>query len=109
MRRDARWTIRNGPGRPALHLFVNLREKEGEALAQGAENLSVRYGMDMRDAAKRYLLHGPVARCAERIAAYREAGVRHFIFKTAAPANEEAEHMARLARELLPEARRHAG
>ena len=97
------------PWTPALHLFVNLREKESDALDQGAENLSVRYGMDMRDAAKRYLLRGPVARCAERIGAYREAGVRHFIFKAAAPAGEEAEHMSRLAEELLPEVRRHVG
>ena len=94
---------------PALHLFVNLGDKEDEALQQGAENLCVRYGMDMREAAKRYLLHGSVARCAEQIAAYREAGVRHFIFKVAAPAGEEAEHMMRLAEELLPEVKRHVG
>ena len=94
---------------PALHLFVNLRENEIDALDSGAENLCLRYGMDMRDAAKRYLLCGSVARCAEQIAAYRKAGVRHFIFKTAAPAGEETEHMMRLAEELLPEVRRHAG
>ena len=94
---------------PALHLFVNLRENEIDALDSGAENLCLRYGMDMRDAAKRYLLRGSVARCAEQIAAYRKAGVRHFIFKAAAPAGEETEHMMRLAEELLPEVRRHAG
>ena len=97
------------PWTPALHLFVNLRETEDEALAQGAENLSVRYGMDMREAARRYLLRGSVARCAGRIGAYRKAGVRHFIFKVAAPAGEEMEHMTRLAEELLPEVKRHAG
>ncbi len=97
------------PWTPALHLFVNLGEKERDALDAGAENLSVRYGMDMREAAKRYLLYGSVARCAERIAAYRKAGVRHFIFKTAAPANEEAEHMKKLAQEFLPEVKRHVG
>lgn len=94
---------------PALHLFVNLRETENEALAQGAENLCLRYGMDMREAAKRYLLRGSVARCAERIDAYQEAGVRHFIFKAAAPAGEEVEHMTKLAGELLPEVKRHVG
>lgn len=94
---------------PALHLFVNLRETEDDALAQGAENLSMRYGMDMREAAKRYLLRGSVARCAERIDAYWKAGVRHFIFKAAAPAGEEVEHMTKLAGELLPEVKRHAG
>ena len=97
------------PWTPALHLFVNLREKESDALDQGAENLCVRYGMDMRDAAERYLLHGSIARCAERVAAYRKAGVRHFIFKVAAPADEEADHMMRLSQELLPEVKRHAG
>ncbi len=97
------------PWTPALHLFVNLRENENDALDNGAENLCVRYGMDMRDAARRYLLRGSVARCAERIEAYWKAGVRHFIFKAAAPAGEEAEHMTRLAEELLPEARRHVG
>ena len=94
---------------PALHLFVNLGEKEGEALDQGARNLTMRYGMDMRKAARRYLLHGSVERCAERIQGFWKAGVRHFIFKVAAPAGEEAEHMLRLAQELLPEVRRHAG
>ena len=97
------------PWTPALHLFVNLREKENDALDSGAENLCVRYGMDMRDAARRYLLHGSMARCAERIDAYRKAGVRHFIFKAAAPAGEETEHMTRLAGELLPEVRRRVG
>lgn len=97
------------PWTPALHLFVNLREKENDALDQGAENLCVRYGMDMREAAKRYLLRGSVARCAERIDAYWKAGVRHFIFKAAAPAGEETEHMMRLAEELLPEVKRHVG
>ena len=97
------------PWTPALHLFVNLRENEDEALDDGAENLSMRYGMDMREAAKRYLLHGSVERCAERIQGFWKAGVRHFIFKVAAPAGEEMEHMLRLAQELLPEVRRHAG
>ena len=97
------------PWTPALHFFVNLREKENDALDSGAENLSMRYGMDMHDAAKRYLLRGSVARCAERIAAYWKAGVRHFIFKAAASAGEEAEHMTRLAEELLPGVRRHVG
>ncbi len=94
---------------PALHLFVNLWETEDDALAQGAENLSMRYGMDMRKAAKRYLLRGSVARCAERIDAYWKAGVRHFIFKAAAPAGEEVEHMTKLAGELLPEVKLHVG
>ena len=94
---------------PALHLFVNLREKENDALVQGAENLCVRYGMDMREAARRYLLHGSIERCAEKISAFHEAGVRHFIFKAAAPAGEETEHMTRLAEELLPEVKRHVG
>ena len=97
------------PWTPALHLFVNLRENESDALDNGAENLSMRYGMDMREAAKRYLLHGSMARCAERIDAFHEAGVRHFIFKAAAPAGEETEQMTRLAGELLPEVRRHVG
>ncbi|MCY4383749.1 MAG: TIGR03619 family F420-dependent LLM class oxidoreductase [Nitrospinae bacterium] len=96
------------PWTPALHLFVNLSEKEDEALDEGARNLSMRYGMDMREAANRYLLHGSVARCAERIDAYRKAGVRHFIFKAVASAGEEAEHMMQLAQELLPEVKRHA-
>ena len=97
------------PWTPALHLFVNLRENEDEALDGGAGNLSMRYGMDMREAAKRYLLHGSMERCAERIQGFWKAGVRHFIFKVAAPAGEEVAHMLRLAQELLPEVRRHAG
>ena len=97
------------PWTPALHLFVNLRENEDEALDDGAGNLSMRYGMDMREAAKRYLLHGAIERCAERIHGFWKAGVRHFIFKVAASAEEEAEQMMRLAEELLPEVKRHVG
>lgn len=97
------------PWTPALHLFFNLRENEGEALGEGAENLSARYGTDMRGAAEKYLLRGSVDRCAETLRAFREAGARHVVFKAAAPAEAEEAHMTRLAEELLPEARRHVG
>ena len=90
------------PWTPALHMFVNLSENENVAYDTGAENLKLRYGRDMREVARKYLLYGPLARCAETIESFQRAGVRHFIFKAAAPANEEAGHMTRLAEELLP-------
>ncbi len=83
-------------------MFVNLSEKENAAHRAGAENLALRYGMDMREVARKRLLCGPLDRCAETIESFRRAGVRHFIFKVAAPVNEEAEHMTRLAEGLLP-------
>ncbi len=97
------------PWTPVLHLFVNLHEKEDKALDDGTRNLSMRYGSNMREAAKKYLLHGPLERCADVIRAFSKVGVRHFIFKTAAPAHEEVDHMARLTEELLPVVRRHVG
>ncbi len=90
------------PWTPALHMFVNLSEKENAAYNAGAENLSLRYGRDMREVAEKYLLCGSLDRCAETIESFQRAGVRHFIFKVAAPVSEEAEHMTRLAEGLLP-------
>ncbi len=97
------------PWTPALHLFVNLCAEADRGLDDGAKNLSLRYGMDMRAAAERYLLHGSVERCAEVVHAFARAGVRHFIFKVAAAPDEEAEHMTKLAEELLPLVRRDVG
>ncbi len=105
-----RWAAKEGreledparPWTPALHMFVNLSEKEDEAYEAGAENLSMRYGMDMRDVARKHLLCGSLDRCAETIESFQRAGVKHFIFKIAALVNEEAGHMRRLAEELLP-------
>ena len=97
------------PWTPALHLFFNLRADERRALSEGAENLSARYGMDMGEAARKYLLRGSVERCAETLRAFGEAGARHVIFKAAVPAEAEEAQMRRLAEELLPEVRRNAG
>jgi alkanesulfonate monooxygenase SsuD/methylene tetrahydromethanopterin reductase-like flavin-dependent oxidoreductase (luciferase family) len=83
-------------------MFVNLSENENVACDAGAENLSLRYGRDMREVAEKYLLCGSLDRCAETIELFQRAGVSHFIFKVAAPVNEEAEHMTRLAEGLLP-------
>ena len=92
-------------GTPAHHAFIYAHEDAERALRRGVENLSMRYNMDFDGIAQKYLLYGPPARCVERIAEFKEAGVRHFIFKHAGPAEEEREQMALLAQEVIPEMR----
>ena len=97
--------IEGGKWTPAHHAFIYAHEDAERALRRGVENLSMRYNMDFDGIAQKYLLYGPPARCMERIAEFKEAGVRHFIFKHAGPAEEEREQMALLAQEVIPEMR----
>lgn len=100
-----RLDIEGGGWTPAHHAFIYAHENEEYALRCGIENLSKRYNMDFDGIAQKYLFYGPPARCAERIAEFQEAGVRHFIFKHAGPADEETRQMALLAHEVIPEVR----
>ncbi len=95
---EGRWT-------PAHHAFIYVHEDAGRALRSGTENLSRRYNMDFRGVAEKYLFYGPPARCLEQVEAFKRAGARHFIFKHAGPPEEEMDQMARLAEEVIPEAR----
>jgi len=89
-----RWT-------PAHHAFFYMHGDAETALRRGTENLSCRYAMDFGGIAERYLLYGPPERVAGQIESYKQAGVRHFIFKYAGPPEEEMDQLARLAGEVL--------
>jgi alkanesulfonate monooxygenase SsuD/methylene tetrahydromethanopterin reductase-like flavin-dependent oxidoreductase (luciferase family) len=58
--------------------------------------------MDFRSAAKRYAAVGPPAAIAERIHAFREAGVRHFILDCTGPAEDRDTQLQRFAEEVRP-------
>lgn len=73
---------------------------------RAGELLSVVYGGEMQSAAQRYVLAGTPEEIAERVVAYREAGVGRLIFS---PLIEDgAEHLEmleRIASEVLPRCR----
>ncbi|MEE9276126.1 MAG: LLM class flavin-dependent oxidoreductase [bacterium] len=95
--------IEAGKWTPAHHAFIYLHDDAERALRRGIENLSRRYNMDFRGIAEKYLFYGPAERCREQVEAFKAAGAAHFIFKHAGPAEEEADQMARLAEEFIPE------
>jgi probable F420-dependent oxidoreductase len=68
-------------------------------LEEARTYLSRRYGTDFsRESVERYCLYGPPSVCAERVAAYVEAGAEHVVFN---PAVEPAQLLAQI--ELLAE------
>jgi probable F420-dependent oxidoreductase len=83
-------------------LFARIDDSHEAALDAASEHLSQRYAMDFREPAKRYAALGAPADVAERIHAYRAAGVRHVILDHVGPARERDEQLERFAREVRP-------
>jgi probable F420-dependent oxidoreductase len=74
-------------GRPepstTMLVFVNVADREESAREEAAAMLWGQYRLRF-DTVERYTLFGPAARVAERLAAYREAGVAEFALHPAA-------------------------
>lgn len=83
-------------------LFVRIDDSRERALADATAMLSHRYGMDFSRPAARYPALGPPAAIAERILAFRSAGVRRFILDFIATPEEEAAQIARFAEAVRP-------
>lgn len=83
-------------------LFVRIDETAGAALDAAAALLSRRYGMDFRRAAERYAALGPPRQVAERIAAFRDAGVRYFLVDPIGTPAERDGQLRRFADEVRP-------
>jgi len=83
-------------------LFAYVADRYEDALDAATEHLSQRYAMDFRRAAERYAALGPPEAVAERIDAYRKAGVRHIILDSTGPAEERETQRERFAKEVRP-------
>jgi alkanesulfonate monooxygenase SsuD/methylene tetrahydromethanopterin reductase-like flavin-dependent oxidoreductase (luciferase family) len=83
-------------------LFVRIDDSYEQALDAAAEHLSQRYAMDFREPAKRYAALGRPADVAERVDAYRRAGLRHVILDTVGPLEHHVSQLERFASEVRP-------
>ena len=83
-------------------LFLRIDDDPERALDAATEHLSYRYAMDFRNAARRYAALGPPDAVAERIDAFRAAGVRHFILDCVGPHEDRDTQLERFASEVRP-------
>lgn len=83
-------------------LFMRVDDTYEEALAHSVKHLSQRYAMDFTDAAKKYCALGRPEDVAEKIAAYRQAGCRHFVLDLTGPFADRREQLERFAKEVRP-------
>jgi alkanesulfonate monooxygenase SsuD/methylene tetrahydromethanopterin reductase-like flavin-dependent oxidoreductase (luciferase family) len=83
-------------------LFVRIDDDAERGLDAATAHLSQRYAMDFRDAARRYAALGRPADVAERIDAFRAAGVRHVILDCVGPAADRDAQLERFAAEVRP-------
>lgn len=83
-------------------LFARVSDSYEQALDEAAEHLSIRYGMDMRPATKRYGALGAPSDVAARIREYYDAGVRHISLDFAGPYERRGEQFERFAADVRP-------
>jgi probable F420-dependent oxidoreductase len=83
-------------------LFMRLDDSRETALEAATEHLSRRYAMDFRRAADRYSALGRPADVAERIHAFREAGLRHIVLDLVGPMEDRDDQLERFASEVRP-------
>jgi alkanesulfonate monooxygenase SsuD/methylene tetrahydromethanopterin reductase-like flavin-dependent oxidoreductase (luciferase family) len=83
-------------------LFMRLDDTREAALEAATAHLSRRYAMDFRRAADRYSALGRAEDVAERIHAFREAGLRHIVLDLVGPMEERDEQLERFAAEVRP-------
>ena len=83
-------------------LFMRLDDSREAALDAATDHLSQRYAMDFRRAADRYAALGRPADIAEKIHAFRAAGLRHVILDLVGPMQDRDEQLERFAAEVRP-------
>jgi alkanesulfonate monooxygenase SsuD/methylene tetrahydromethanopterin reductase-like flavin-dependent oxidoreductase (luciferase family) len=83
-------------------LFTRIDDDRDAALDAATAHLSQRYAMDFREPAKRYTAFGRPADVAERIDAFRAAGVRHLILDMVGPGDDRDQQLERFSREVRP-------
>ena len=83
-------------------LFCCVDNSYEKALDRATDLLSRRYAMDFRRAAQRYAALGTPEDVAERIAAFRHVGVRHFNLDFLGDQPMRIEALHRFAEEVRP-------
>ncbi len=83
-------------------LFMRLDDSREVALEAATAHLSRRYAMDFRRAADRYSALGRPEDVAERIHAFRAAGLRHVVLDLVGPMEDRDEQLERFATEVRP-------
>ena len=83
-------------------LFVRIDDAYEAALDAATAHLSARYAMDFREPARRYAALGRPADVAERIDAFRTAGVRQVVLDLVGPPGERDAQLERFAKEVRP-------
>jgi probable F420-dependent oxidoreductase len=83
-------------------LFARIDSGFDAALEAASEHLSHRYAMDFRDATRRYAALGRPEDVAERIDAFRQAGVRHVVLDCVGPWEDRDAQLERFASEVMP-------
>ena len=85
-----------------LYQFTSVAERPEEARERAVARLSRQYNQDFSAIADRYCALGTVEQAAERLRAFAEAGVEHFILTPIVPPGATREHLEWYARDLLP-------
>ncbi|MCK9992811.1 MAG: hypothetical protein Dbin4_01331 [Alphaproteobacteria bacterium] len=83
-------------------VFMRIDDTYERALDLAAAHLTRRYAMDFRPAAKKYAVLGTPSDCAQRIADFHAAGVRHFVLDCTGPLEERDAQLERFAKEVRP-------
>lgn len=83
-------------------LFTRIDDTREAALDAATEHLSTRYAMDFRRAADRYCALGRPEDVAEKIHAFREAGLRHVVLDLTGPMADRDAQLERFAKEVRP-------
>jgi alkanesulfonate monooxygenase SsuD/methylene tetrahydromethanopterin reductase-like flavin-dependent oxidoreductase (luciferase family) len=86
----------------SIHLFGTLGNSYEQALDTATEQLSKRYAMDFRSAARRYAALGKPAEMAERIAGFIKAGVRDVGLDLVCHPRERDAQLEQYAKEVIP-------
>ena len=88
-----------GIGR-CLYVSVNLNDDTGAALSEGDQYMQAYYSIPYDVISKNLLcVFGPVQKCIDTIAAYKESGADYFIVRFASP--DQARQLARFTEEVL--------
>ncbi len=83
-------------------LFFRIDDDRDRAFEAAADHLGQRYAMDFREPTRKYAAYGRPEELAERIVAFRDAGLRHVILDPVGPPEDRDEQTARFAQEVRP-------
>ncbi|MBI2878647.1 MAG: LLM class flavin-dependent oxidoreductase [Candidatus Rokubacteria bacterium] len=87
---------------PAHLTFIAMDDDPETARETAARHLTRRYDQPFDELVERYCVLGPPEACAERIAAFAEAGVETFVLNFVVDSQREAEQIEAFAAEVLP-------